>query len=648
MNEAQFQLVLDYITSRPNEDKQKKSISLSLAGLTSFPLNNASLTKDQLRRLADCLSLHKKYLTDISLVANNIDDETAVYLIRCMYKDCALILCDLSNNPISLNAKQYINFLLTDNIKSPGMAAYSTTTIKLYYWQKSQKIEQIRNFSNAHHTGHVALEIFTETGKYIYVSYWPKSSATCITMWHTKAKLVSKQSELKNHPNYTEILLDDFDLNLDKIVDRFFITYHRWKTQETWSIVQHNCATRVVELLKEGGFLENFPAIDQFGSIRYLLLLCYSRIFISIALLGSGFYPFPFLNEPYFHETSKGFLAALSFIVFNGTTIFMLERKFENNQLIESNKWDCVIGLSASLGFGVGSIIHKKFINPIIDDSLFQATKLLDLLLLPATAAGMILFGKITSYLIDLMGGKGHTITPNNIASWVEYLKNSKKIDVKAREYVFYKNLSFAVIFYTAWIVTYTARNFVSRDIAMGIGIIGGVSFGYILVKILHHLTLIKKYLPRLKEEDLAFIQLHDKNLEKHVILSITTLLGIVGTVSYCNSQAVQKNDKTIANPFLESILAPLGGTIGFMAGVCAYYIFSKMPSNQNQYGIAKTNINDKEDSSNSPSEKSPFALKNITYNTLPFFKKKEIYEGEVKEEVHPKEKRSFLSCTLL
>lgn len=649
MDKEKFQLLLDYIeTSLEEKDEKRRIVSLSSSVPGSMHLDHAKLSSEQLRQLADRLGAKdcNRYLTDISLTFNDINDEMAAYLVeRIRYS--SLLLLDLSNNPISPYAKQYIGSLLTENRRC-NVGAYPSSMVKLYYWKKSNKSEQINDFSNARHTGHVALEIFTQSGKYIYLSYWPKSAATCCTMWKIKAKLMSKQHEIRKGPDYTEILLNDIELNLEKIVDKFFRNYDRWKTKEIWSIANNHCATRVIELLIEGGLLENFPAIDRFGSLRHLSLLCSSRIFIAITLLGGGLYPL--LGEPYQQVArSESIAAIINLILLNGFIIFALEKRFEPSQLIESNNWDCVIGLTASFGFGFGAILHIIYITPLIHKSPSKMMQLLDLILIPATAIGMILFGKISSYLIDFFGGKGHTITPNNIADWMSYLKENKQIDNDTKKYIFYKNLSFAIIFYSAWIMSYTVRKLgFGRENSMFLGISGGAGIGYIIIKFLIHLPLEKKYFMKLGENDLDFIRLHHRNLEKHSILLVTTLIGIIIAVYFCNIEATRSNHLVVANPFLESTFSSLGGAIGFVTGHCIYragHCVSRFFSKKDRFnGLVQQS--DEEKAINNTKSNNKHTASALQYHSLTSEKRRS--SGKISSPIYINKRRPSLSCNLL
>jgi hypothetical protein len=585
VDEVEFQSLLNYIEANfEKKDEHEVIISLSSSAGSLYSLDNTRLNSDQLGKLASKFKDHNnQYIADISMRFNEIDDKLAVHLINCIVDSIkgSFLLLDLSDNPISLNAKKFINYRLTHNSKGnyAPIHDYPASKIKLYYWPKSPIYEKIKNSSNVSHTGHVSLEVFTESGRYIYVSYYPKSRANCLTMWKTEARFQSKRFELSALDDYQEIELDDIKLDLEKIVDKFFKNYKKWKNG-TWSIAKNHCATRAVELLSEGGLLENFPAIDKFGSIRYLSLLCSSRIFIAIALLGHGLYPLLGNNYPKYNIFQNLF-PTITLVLLNGIIVFFLEKTFEHNQLIESNNFDCLVGLAASFGFGFTTILHRRYISPSIDHYSTVEKILVDMSLLLTAPTVMIIFGRITSLIIDLCGGKGYTVTPNNMANWIRDVNENKKIDVNIRRYIFLNNLSFFIILYSGGLASYAAKKlfFSGEDeYAMILGIICGAIIGYVITKILIHF-LEKKYLNKLNENNLKFLQRHHRSPEKHAILLVTTLLGILGAVSFCNSVAVSI-EIMIANPYLESFLSPAGGALGFILGHYIHLFFQKFCKN--------------------------------------------------------------------
>lgn len=344
-----------------------------------------------------------------------------------------------------------------------------------------------------------------------------------------------------------------------------------------------NCSKLTMDLLLEGGVGQRLPAEGEFGTCKHLILLCSSRVFITVSFLTCGLYP---IMDDFIHTDNhmRSMLSAILITALNFPFIFILEKMDlgnKNRQLMEMNmNDDCIVGIGSSLGFGSIALLHR-WLQKIKAPNT-------GLLLFPGTLLGLLLGGKFSSLLTNCFkcrfndSGTVYTLSPTNIEKWMEYVTNDKNESaIKIKDIVYKVGYASILIPYSGWIGCYVARHsfFISDNkflFSTGIPLDSGLGAFYLGLPMgfLTSYIAIKFYIfLMMKNEFSSFVANDNRNLPldssvdlfRHTLISTTTLLGIMSILSLFDYLSL--GDYLIE----KSIASPIGGIIGFTTGAKLY-----------------------------------------------------------------------------
>ena len=501
------------------------------------------------------------------------------------YKNGEEETIDIQSGKIENSEEKFILQLLY----WPAMAKKTTGHIALKIVKSGTTLDEDESLSDEN-------GIIGKNG--VYISYWPKGKAGFLNS--VPADFHSEEKDKDTYLNYynkkiepKKIEMNDLDLNANRIIGEFIAFKRDNKKNKKWAVLAEyiysilpksenyssHCSALVMSFLIKGDMKKYIPIYDQFGSWKHLFLLASSRIFIGTSLLAFGLYPL--IEDPIeeMENPNKSFAGAIIITLLNGLSIFILEKRKEcfPRQLIEMSNSDCVIGISAALGFGFFPLAHRRWISPLLYEHHFSLWKkiLIDFTMFPGSVLGLYVFGKLGSGLVYLFGGTGYVNHPRNVCKWVGYVKKMKSVDKLVKKVIFEKEFCFFSITFITAITCYIVRKLgLNRENSIYIGMPLGIGINYLLI-----FPYIKKLNKRLidyhsqqqSEEKKKAVQVaidtHDRSLGQYSLTCLTTLLGIMAIISLYNRTK-------ILDPVAESFLSFPGSIIGFLVGILLYKLY--------------------------------------------------------------------------
>lgn len=457
------------------------------------------------------------------------------------------------------------------------------SSVKLICWESGKKA-----------AGHVALKIISGY-EYIYVSYWP-SDQTCIRSM--PGEFYTFASDEKNqYCTAITIDLSHLKLNEKKIIETFRKV--QANANNKWSLLSEcrsylpcgstnfhgNCGTLVMFLLEEGGIKAHLPSGGKFGSLKHIVLLSCSRVFITTSFLACGVYPIIEDNIGDDEHSGIALLSTVFIVLFNGIFVFLLEKKLAPREFVEMNYKDCVVGIGASLGFWFVALfdkwVERVSLIELLDENIFFKVGFDFILLTVGTLVGLYVGGKIASCFVSIiclrpLQGTAHTISPQNIVGWKKYIESANNEKVKT--FVAKAEVSSMLMLYSSWITCFIVRHlgvidvrlddwFNSGIFALYVGVPFGIGISYLVTK--YYITKLETELKKNLDEETtykAIAEQHGQSLERYSFTTLTTAFGILSGVSLC-----VLFDDDLNDPLTTALLSSATGACGYIVGAGLY-----------------------------------------------------------------------------